>query len=109
MLAVITGGVVSAKVIYKEVFNFAPKAIHVYATNALPTFNGGVDAGVERRMLVVPFNLTIPKEDCIADIAKKNIAGEASQLVCASLLAGAHVYKNGQFSIPHNCIDATEL
>ena len=109
MKAVITGDVVSAKVIYKEVFNFTPKAIHVYATNALPTFKGGVDAGVERRMLVVPFNLTIPKEDRIADIAQKIIAEEASQLVCASLLAGAHVYKNGQFSIPHNCIDATEL
>jgi|TARA_B110000908_G_scaffold93484_1_gene110740 P4 family phage/plasmid primase-like protien len=109
MKAVITGDVVSAKVIYKEVFNFAPKAIHVFATNALPTFKGGVDAGVERRMLVVPFDRTIPQEDRIVDIAQKIIAEEASLLVCASLLAGAHVYKNGQFSIPHNCIDATEL
>ena len=107
MKAVITGDVVSAKVIYKEVFNFAPRAIHVYATNVLPTFKGGVDAGVERRMLVIPFERTIPKTDRIPDIDQKIIDEEASQLVSASLMAGAQVYKNGQFSIPQNCVDAT--
>ncbi|MDB2422249.1 phage/plasmid primase, P4 family [Paracoccaceae bacterium] len=109
MKAVITGDVVSAKVIYREVFNFAPRAMHVYATNALPTFKGGVDAGVERRMLVVPFDRTIPKENRIPAIDEKIVNEEANPLVSASLIAGAQVFKSGQFSTPQNCLEATEL
>ena len=109
MKAIITGDVVSAKVIYREVFNFAPRAMHVYATNALPTFKGGVDAGVERRMLVVPFDRTIPKENRIPAIDEKIVNEEANPLVSASLIAGAQVYRSGQFSTPQNCLEATEL
>ena len=71
------------------------KAIHVYATNALPNFQGGVDAGVERRMLVVPFNLTIPKEDRVPDIAQKSILKKPASLSARPFLPGPTFKKKG--------------
>ena len=107
MKAVITGDDVSAKVIYREVFKFTPRATHVFATNGLPTFHGGVDAGVERRMVVIPFNRTIPENERIADIAERILANEASILVSTCILAGAAVYKNNHYQIPPDCLRAT--
>lgn len=108
MKAVITGDVVSAKIIYKPVFSFTPRAIHIFAANMLPAFKGGIDAGVERRMQVIPFDQQIPKSGRITDIDKRIITLESSHLVSAAIKAGAHVFKSGQYKIPLACTHATE-
>lgn len=41
--ALVTGDPVSAKIVYQRVFSFVPKALHIFATNQLPNFSGGVD------------------------------------------------------------------
>ena len=46
--AVVTGYPVTAKIIYREPIEFKPTAVGVFSTNVLPSFKGGVDAGVER-------------------------------------------------------------
>ena len=60
--AVITGDTVSGKRVCKPVFSFKPNAIHIFATNVLPNFKGGIDAGINRRVKVIPFNRAIPKK-----------------------------------------------
>ena len=57
-----------AKLLYKNPINFVPKAVHIFATNMLPNFMGGVDLGVERRMLVIPFDNTILERERIPNI-----------------------------------------
>lgn len=47
---------------------FRPVAQHVYATNTLPTFAGGMDRGVQRRLQVLVFNRVIPEEERIEHI-----------------------------------------
>ena len=108
MKSLITGDIVAAKVVYRPVFNFKPRATHIFATNELPSFKGGVDAGVERRMLVIPFTKTIPEEKRIDDLEELIAAKEASSLVSAAILAGGKAYQRGTFNIPASCKAATE-
>ena len=108
MKSLITGDIVAAKVIYQPVFNFKPIATHIFATNELPNFKGGIDAGVERRMLVIPFNKTIPEEKRITDLDELIADKESSLLVSAAISIGAKAYQRGTFNIPASCKNATE-
>ena len=69
--AVVIGDSVTAKIIYREPMGFKPMAVHIFSTNVLPSFKGGVDTGIERRMLVIPFLRTIPVEESIPDLREK--------------------------------------
>ena len=60
--AVVTGEPVQGRDVYKSRVEFRPVAQHLFATNNLPVFAGGMDRGVQRRLLVVQFNRMIPTE-----------------------------------------------
>ena len=108
MKAVVTGDEIIAKLLYKNPINFMPKAVHIFATNMLPNFVGGVDLGVERRMLVIPFDNTILEQDRIPDIVDQIIEKEGNYLLSEAVLAGTKVLKNGAYTIPKQCKEATE-
>ena len=63
MKAVISGDVVSAKRVYRPVYQFTPQALHLFATNILPSFHDGVDEGIRRRFVAVSFTETISESD----------------------------------------------
>jgi P4 family phage/plasmid primase-like protien len=86
--AVITGETVSGRDVYKSRIEFRPIAQHVFATNALPSFQGGMDRGVQRRLLVIPFNRVIPKEEKIENIGCR-VAEEEMDLLLAWAVEGA--------------------
>ena len=48
-----------------------PVAQHLFATNNLPVFAGGMDRGVQRRLLVVQFNRMIPTEERVERIGQR--------------------------------------
>lgn len=79
--AVVSGDRVSGKVVYREPFEFNPQALHVFATNVLPTFKDGMDRGVRRRLQVLTFERTIPREQRVVDIGRKTAAEEAKLLL----------------------------
>lgn len=108
MKSLITGDIVAAKIVYQPVFNFQPIATHIFATNELPNFKGGVDAGVERRMLVIPFTKTIPEEKRITNLEQLIADKEASFLVSEAINIGSKAYQRGTFDIPASCNAATE-
>ena len=86
--AVITGETVSGRDVYKSRIEFTPIAQHAFATNTLPSFQGGMDRGVQRRLLVVPFNRVIPKEEKIENIGR-HIPEEEMDLLLAWAVEGA--------------------
>ena len=108
MKAVVTGDEIIAKILYKNPINFSPKAVHIFATNMLPIFAGGVDLGIERRMLVVPFDNTIQEKDRITNIVDLIIKNEGDYLLSEAAKAGAQALKKGSYTIPARCIAATE-
>ncbi len=96
-----------AKAIYKEPFTFTPRALHVFSANHLPSFSGGVDSGIVRRIVVVPFNRSIPEPERIPDLAIKIIEHEGNVLVSLAIQAAADVVARGGYSIPSKCEAAT--
>jgi len=105
--AVITGDPVTAKIIYKEPVEFKPKAMHILSTNVLPSFKGGIDAGIERRLLVIPFNRTIPVEERISDFETKLMKEQGAILISEAIREAAMALKNGHYSVPASCKEAT--
>lgn len=65
---IITGEPITARDVYSSATTFRPQAQHLYATNDLPSFKGGMDRGVQRRLLVLTFNRTIPEDERIEHI-----------------------------------------
>ena len=105
--ATVTGDPVQAKVIYRVPFTFTPRALHVFSANHLPSFSGGVDNGIVRRIVVVPFNRSIPEAERIPDLAAKIIEQEGDVLVSLALQAAADVVARGGYTIPSKCEAAT--
>lgn len=105
--ATVTGDPVQAKAIYREPFTFTPRALHVFSANHLPSFSGGVDSGIVRRIIVVPFNRSIPESERIPELAAKIIEHEGDMLVSLALQAAADVVARGGYTISKKCEAAT--
>ena len=108
MKAVISGDVVSAKRVYRPVYQFKPRALHLFATNSLPPFQNGVDEGIRRRFVVVPFNQKIPEKKRIPEISKRVLQSEKNAVLALAIEGACRVFKSGSFSIPQWMIDETE-
>ena len=108
MKAVISGDVVSAKRVYKPVYQFKPRALHLFATNSLPPFQNGVDEGIRRRFVVVPFNQRIPEKKRIPEISKRIFQSEKNAVLALAVAGACRVFKSGSFSIPQWMIDETD-
>jgi len=103
---IIGGEVISARDLYKSAVEFRPQALHIFAANELPEFPRGADAGLRRRLLLVPMRRRVPDAKQIPDLARRILAEEAD-LVLAWAVAGARrLRKRGRFAPPRACIDA---
>jgi P4 family phage/plasmid primase-like protien len=101
--SVVTGEPVEGRDVYKSRIEFRPEAQHEFATNSLPPFLGGMDRGVQRRLLVIPFNRTIPNDERIENIGLR-IAEEESDLLLAWAVEGAaRLIRQRNFGIPDAC------
>lgn len=98
--AVVTGDTVSGKKVYKPVCSFKPNAIHIFATNVLPNFKGGVDEGINRRVKVIPFDRSIPMKERVPRIAEKIVLYEKDQLFKFAIKGALDVIENDGFIIP---------
>lgn len=104
--SIVTGEPIEGRDVYKSRIEFRSIAQNLFATNNLPAFQGGIDRGVQRRLLVIPFNRTIPKEERIEHIGQR-IAREEADLLLAWVVAGAsRLVAHRNFSIPHTCVQA---
>jgi phage/plasmid-associated DNA primase len=59
----ITGDKQSARDLYKSVCTFVPTAQHIFACNQLPAFHGGMGWEIQRWLLPIAFNRTIPEAE----------------------------------------------
>jgi P4 family phage/plasmid primase-like protien len=101
--AVVTGEPVQGRDVYKSRVEFRPVAQHLLATNTLPAFAGGMDRGVQRRLLVIPFNRVIPTEERVEGIGRR-IAEEEADLLLGWAVDGAkRLIRHREFSIPASC------
>jgi phage/plasmid-associated DNA primase len=96
----VTGGMMSGRAPYRDVVSFRPRAQHVLGANVLPSFSGGVDPGVERRLLLVVFNRVIPPAEQIPELAHCIAAAEADLLLAFVVAGASRLRANGAFTVP---------
>lgn len=98
--AVVTGDPILGRNVYSTTVEFRPRTQHVFATNKLPRFDGGMDRGVRRRLHLLPFNRVIPKSERIEFIGKR-AAEDDPDLVLDWVVDGARrLMKNRTFTMP---------
>jgi phage/plasmid-associated DNA primase len=101
--AVVTGEPIQGREAYRFRIEFRPQALNLFATNVLPSFTGGMDRGVKRRLLVVPFNRSIPKAERIEGIGGR-IATEEADLLLAWAVEGARrLARRGRYPEIQEC------
>jgi phage/plasmid-associated DNA primase/phage/plasmid primase-like uncharacterized protein len=104
--AVVTGDPLQGRDVYKSRVEFRSVAQNLFATNNLPSFKGGVDRGVQRRLLVISFARTIPLEERIADIGLRIASDEADLLLAWAVQGAARLIRQRNFAIPEGCHQA---
>lgn len=97
---VVTGEPVTGRDVYCSAVTFRPVGQNVFATNTLPPFKGGMDKGVQRRLLVLTFNRTIPPEERIANIGLRIGETEADILLTWAVAGALRLIGQGGFTIP---------
>jgi P4 family phage/plasmid primase-like protien len=97
---IITGDPLTVRDVYKSAFGFRPVAQHVFATNNLPTFKGGMDRGVRRRLMVLTFNRVIPEAERIEHIGLRIGREEPDLLLDWAVRGARRVIKNNSFTEP---------
>lgn len=102
----VTGDQIRAKQIYQPAIDFKPEALHVYATNVLPSFHGGMDRGVVRRLAVLTFDRTIPKEEQVEGLGSRVATEEADALLAFAVEGAARIIRNGHYTEPASCREA---
>ena len=98
--AIVTGEPVTGREVYRTSVTFRPVAQHVFCTNALPSFAGGMDRGVQRRLLVIPFNRVIPKEERVERIGQRIGEEEASHLLFGAVEGASRLIRQRRFTVP---------
>lgn len=104
--SVVTGEPIHGRDLYKSRFEFRSTAQNLFATNHLPSFKGGVDRGVQRRLVVVPFGRTIPLDERIEDIGKRIALEEADLLLAWAIEGASRLIRQRNFAIPDTCRQA---
>ena len=98
--SVVTGDQIMAKEVYKSSVFFRPCSLQLFATNSLPSFHGGFDRGVQRRLLVLSFNRTIPESEQTAEIGARISSDEADNLLAFAVEGASRALKSGHFTEP---------
>lgn len=104
--AVVTGDPIEGRDVYKSRVEFRSVAQNLFAANQLPSFKGGVDRGVQRRLLLIPFTRSIPLEERIEDIGKRIAAEEPDLLLAWAVEGASRLIRQRNFAIPQGCHDA---
>ena len=101
--AVVTGDPIEGRDVYKSRVEFRSVAQNLFAANQLPSFKGGVDRGVQRRLLLITFTRTIPLEERIEDIGKRIAAEEPDLLLAWAVEGASRLIRQRNFAIPQSC------
>jgi phage/plasmid-associated DNA primase len=96
----ITGEPVPARDVYRSATDFIPIAQHVFSTNVLPSFSGGVDGGVIRRLLPIEFTHVVPANQRDPDLPERILREEPDMLLHFAVEGACRLMQKRDFTIP---------
>jgi P4 family phage/plasmid primase-like protien len=91
---------ITARDLYEKATEFHPRALHIFATQRLPSFMGGIDRGVRRRVEIIDFPKSIPAAHMIDGIVEKIIATEMDLVLAFAIDGAQRLIRNQQYTIP---------
>ena len=103
---IVTGDPTSARDVYRSVVQFRSSAQHVFPTNVLPAFQGGMDRGLRRRLRVISFNRAMPVGERIRGIGARICGREPDLLLDYLVHSLSRLIRQGGFSTPESSLDA---
>lgn len=103
---IVTGDKVDAKDLYASVVTFKPAAQHIFSTQTLPKFTSGLDRGVQRRVMVLEFNRTIPDREQVANISAIIAETEMDLLIDFAVDGAVRLMSQGGFTEPASSKEA---
>jgi len=102
----VTGGdTITTRFLFKEFFDFKPRFKLWLAANSKPEIRG-VDEAIWRRVLLIPFEVTIPKED--RDHALGSRLKDEGPGILAWAVEGLRAWQKDGLKPPEKIIAATE-
>ncbi|MSX01589.1 MAG: hypothetical protein F2813_00335 [Actinobacteria bacterium] len=104
--AAITGDTVSGRDLYRSAITFKPRALHAFTTNVLPKFSGYLDRGLQRRLMVLRFERTIPASEVIPDIAEQIATNELDLLLGFAIAGARRLIMRGEYTVPASSVEA---
>jgi len=99
----ITGEPISTRDLYDHEFDFVPIAQHIFSTNKLPRFTGGVDGGVRRRLLPVPFDHVVPNAEIDTGLIERILQDEPDLLLAFAVDGACRLIRQQDYTIPPSC------
>ena len=103
---IITGEPRTARDLYKSAEDLRPVALHIFATNLLPPFQGGFDNGVRRRLTVLPMTRIIPEAERVPGIGARIVAQEGEALLAFAVEGASRLLRQGRFTEPPSSREA---
>jgi len=103
---IVTGDDINAKNLWEDIYSFRPGAQHVLAANRMPAFPGGIGHEIRRRLLILTFNRSIPKEE--QDESVERLAETHPNELLAAIVEGASRYIRQGFTIPASSDEAMQ-
>ena len=104
--AIVTGEPVAARDVYAPAITIRPEALHLFATNDLPAFRGGIDRGVQRRLLILQFNRTIPLAERVEGIGRRIGEQEGDLLLRFAVEGAKRLLRQRRFTEPPSSTQA---
>jgi P4 family phage/plasmid primase-like protien len=95
---IVAGDIVTARDVYKSGFEFRPMAQHIFSCNELPSFRHGLNRGVRRRLMVIPFHHVTPENEQVPDIGKRIAEEECDLLLHWAVEGAARAASNGRYT-----------
>lgn len=103
--ALIAGDLMTARYIREAVFEFRPRAAHLFSANTLPGVRD-MTTGFWRRWLVLGFNREIPEHEQRRGLAEEIIREELPEIAAWVVGGAAELAKRGAFDTPKSSKDA---
>lgn len=106
--AAVTGDPLEGRDLYRSAVTFRPRALHCFTTNTLPRFNGGLDRGLQRRLVVLRFNRSIPEDEIVPDIADRIRRDELHLLLQFAVAGAQRLIRNKAYTLPASSREALQ-
>ena len=95
----ITGEPVPARDVYRSATDFSPVALHVFSTNVLHAFSGGVDGGTVRRLLPLEFTHVVPEAERDPDLPDRILSDEADLFLHFAVEGACRLVRKRDFTV----------